>query len=354
MSVRKPTVGIEPAVLTSSSVYSLDDLFSEVILISRVACFDVMLLRDSDVVELDKAKILKPELVPSAAGVDNRAFTRIMACSPPDRIAEWIIGKCAPFRNREGFRISALATYYPEIASLSPKRRELAVEAVANTVRIAFKLQDAGLMTEPVVEIVCGQLLDTCDCKECRNKVFVSSPEEKYEHLLDSCAKVAWQFEGKRFALGLELEPGENYVLRDRSSLKAIMDRVLADSVLTAHVGLNVDIAHMKIAGVQLADLEPYLGRIVHAHVADHPGVHTRDQHVGRYTPVQQVREGGYRPYFDLLQKRSLLKEQGLPFSGAVALELEGCNRIEWIYDSLSAMTHLIAASAPESTASTV
>lgn len=123
------------------------------------------------------------------------------------------------------------------------------------------------------------------------------------------------------------------------------MGRVNSNPALAAHVGLNVDIAHMKIARVQARDLMPYLPSIVHAHIADHPGVHTRDQQVGKYTPVQQVSKGGYRPYIDLLSERCRQSANGLPFSRAIALELEGCNRIEWIYDSLSAMTHLIESS---------
>ncbi len=335
---------IEPSVLTSSSVYSLDDLFAEVSLVSGVACFDVMLLRDTDVVELDQGKVLRP-VAPARLAVDDRPYTRIMAESPWEDIADWIITKCKTFRSPPCLRIAALATYFPEIASLSPARRDLAVEALANTVRIALKLKGEGLMVEPIIEIVCGQLLDTCDCADCNKLVFISSDDEKYTHLLDSCTKVISQFPGERFALGLELEPGANYVLRDTASLGELMKRVANESSLAAHVGLNLDIAHMKIEGVQASDLEPYLDCIVHAHISDHPGVHTRDQQVGKYTPVQQVSEGGYRPYLDLLHRRSRDAGSQLPFSGAIALELEGCNRIEWIYDSLSAMTHLIASS---------
>lgn len=178
---------LEAAVLTSSSMYSLDDLVSEVIQVTGVACFDLLLLRDSDVIELDRQGILRPES-PADTTVDKRAHTRLMAESPWERIADWIIAKFEPFRaTTPGLRVPALATYYPEIASLSSERRDLAVDALTNTIRIALKLKDAGLMTEPIVEIVCGQLLDTCECGACKDQVFIAPKEEKYAHLLESC-----------------------------------------------------------------------------------------------------------------------------------------------------------------------
>jgi hypothetical protein len=116
---------------------------------------------------------------------------------------------------------------------------------------------------------------------------------------------------------------------------------------LAKHVGLNVDIAHMRIARIKAADLRPFVDRIVHAHISDHPGMHTHDQIVGSWTNPG-LRKGGYSEYLDLLLNRahsaSGQEDSGnsVPFSGAVAVELEGSDRMFWIHDSLARLKHAI------------
>ena len=140
----------------------------------------------------------------------------------------------------------------------------------------------------------------------------------------------------------MELEPGPTYVLRDRDSLTQVMAAVEQDARLLPHVGLNLDIAHMRIAQVSAAFLAKHSARILHAHICDHPDMHTRDQVPGTHTALDQ-RRGEFIPYLQLLVQRcnSQLVPGGLPFSGACALELEGCNRIAWIHQSVAMMRHL-------------
>ena len=343
MSTTEDADRLKPAVLSSSSIYPLGDLFEEVRLVSGVAAFDLLLLRDTDILETDLASILLPAWNRARALVDDRTHARIMAESPWERIAGWIIETCRKSSGPE-FRIPALATYYPDVSSLDPERRALAVKALENTVRIALELARHGLMTAPIVEMVCGQILDTCSCKQCKsqNLVLISSRAEKRHRLFESCRRVIEALPGRKFALGLELEPGEHYVLNNKKSIDNMFKSIESDPVLADYIGMNIDIAHMRIAKVKPRHLEPYLHRIVHAHVADHPGMQTRDQHVGKYMPIQQDGVGGYRPYMRLLWMRARMPQGGLPFSGAIALELEGCNHIDWIHNSLSALKHLI------------
>lgn len=104
------------------------------------------------------------------------------------------------------------------------------------------------------------------------------------------------------------------------------------------YVGFNIDVAHFKIDGVRADELKPFAKRILHAHVSDHPpSMHTHDQSVGEWTNVIQG-ESAYQEYFDFLTRVALerIEKPGLPFTGTVAIELEGCNRIMDIVDSIS------------------
>jgi hypothetical protein len=119
-------------------------------------------------------------------------------------------------------------------------------------------------------------------------------------------------------------------------------------------VGFNLDIAHMRIAGIVprcatrpgqerlSAEVER---RIIHSHISDHPvhpGMHTHDQFVGSWTNIH-AETTGYQPYLQLLLERAADESPVVPFSRCVAVELEGCNRVFTIHDSLSRLKHAIA-----------
>jgi hypothetical protein len=155
----------------------------------------------------------------------------------------------------------------------------------------------------------------------------------------------AWGSSGADWAIALELEPGPAYALNDRNALAMLVQHLTgeADYVeLLPHIGVNLDIAHMKIAGVEANDLEEFKDWIVHAHIADHPGMHTVDQVVGTWSPVERS-EGRDYPYLRLLSRINPDSPDrcGLPFTRTIALELEGCSRIGWIHRSLVAMKHM-------------
>ena len=135
-------------------------------------------------------------------------------------------------------------------------------------------------------------------------------------------------------------------MFNDKSAIDTLLKLLNDDkyaAALRPHVGLNVDIAHMRIAGVKAKDLHPIRDWIVHAHICDHPGMHTRDQVVGTWTPVERY-ESEFYPYLRLLAEIDPQSPEraGRPFTGAVALELEGCGRINWIHQSLVAMKRMI------------
>ena len=119
--------------------------------------------------------------------------------------------------------------------------------------------------------------------------------------------------------------------------------------------GINLDIMHYRIAGPEAgfpnADfLDDRLGakhyweRIVHTHIADQAtGMHAVDQPLGRHTDLGHM-PGAFCAFLKYFEKRRRTYDplsSGLPFSGSVALELEGCSRIEWIHESVPALRRL-------------
>jgi len=405
---------LRSAVLSSCSDRPLSDLIAEISSIDDIHLFDLLILREIDILEIEQSMsaggnpkgLLPPR---RKGGVDVRTSTHVLAFKENIRpISEWIEkqlwscqsdGADARIKGKKPQNhISALATFFPDVTSRSQQPvplpdtyldlkctpRQLAIQALTNTVELAIELKRRGLIADPcrpsvpsaIVEMVCGTVLDQCHCQACetdrKNKeldyAVVATRKEKVRLLGDALKEVWTALKGgdKDWALALELEPGPTYVLRSLKSIRSVfghldqVDRELrqkekvAYGPLARHVGLNVDIGHMKIAEVHArsqeelnegypSGLEDFEDRIVHAHISDHPGMHTRDQAVGVWNPVERLDSVDYS-YLRLLAQIARDKEPrrtGLPFSGTVALELEGCSRIGWIHRSLIAMKHL-------------
>jgi hypothetical protein len=147
-------------------------------------------------------------------------------------------------------------------------------------------------------------------------------------------------------ALALELEPGPTYLLNGQRTIPAVIDNLLGESLLRPHVGLNVDVAHMKIAGVSPVNLrdiqQEFPGCLIHSHISDHPGMHTHDQPVGTWTPVERYsgQDYGYlRCLWESFQVNDA--DDRPPRTGAIAVELEECSRLNWIHRSLGRLHHM-------------
>lgn len=349
---------LECSVLTSSSARNLRDLVDETKRISNVSLFDLMLLRDADMkaIEAKDSQAIRPPRNSNAPlSLDCRSLTDLLSQSDVQAIAEWLIERCETL----DIRVAAFATYFPNIVSLVDEERENAVKALTNSVRIALEVARRGrsLNGYGIVEAVCGNILDPCQCSRCRgtelkpHRIFVPSRERKYELLKQSLREVAQAVgSADKWAIALELEPGETYILNDHVSIAEISQILKSEKTLESCVGFNMDIAHMRIAKIKASFLYDYKDQIIHSHISDHPGAHTIDQQVGSWTRIQNHTHG-YYPYLKLLEKRLSEHSEhptlgGLPCTGTVALELEGCNRINWIHQSLVAMKHLCAITA--------
>ena len=356
----QPTKGastpLTPSVMTSSSILSLPALAAELRVVQGHSHFDLFLLRDIDLEELERRKSVSLQSFrrPNANPWESPDLTSILANKEVfEQVRSWLIETCKKLKKGDPqFSVKALATYFPDITSLVPKRREESINALVHSCLLAIDMKEEGILEAPIIEIVCGNLLDPCDCDRCsgrsedKRRTFFSTPDSKRKLLLDTLALVVKEVythhtsRVPEFVIALELEPGETYVLNGMKVINQLFEDIETNNrpKLGSHIGLNLDIAHMRIAGVDAEELQRHSERIVHAHIADHPGMHTRDQPVGTWTPIH-VDDEGFYPYLRLMSQRD--KESAFPSSNAFALELEGCGRMSWIHRSLNAMRYL-------------
>lgn len=373
--MRQSSCRIQAAVITSSTERPLKDFIWEVRQSAPAALFDLMVFRATDIAQLCRwvsSTTRSPleqqsEIETSLHDSISPASSLLMqSAKNVPVIVDWIEEQL-PESARAQPVFSALATFFPDVThrvSVDALRlydrspRDIAINAVANSVSMAIMLAQRGMLRTPVVEIVCGTVLDQCRCRMCESElhsggevhVVESSLDVKWSILLDSLRRVKdivqdTHGRSEPWALALEVEPGSIFVLSRAWHVDAFFQRLegCGDSEVQRYVGLNLDIAHMCIAGDSADSLRRHAHRIVHGHICDHPGMHTRDQPVGSWLPVE--RRGTPRhEYITLLSDAySCERADGVPvFTGALALELEGCNRIKWVHDGLSAIERAV------------
>lgn len=341
---------LTPSVITSSSPLPLGTFFEEVLDVHPEAAFDLMILRHEDAVQFDlEEKPRITDLVAERLDIIQEKLSKALESRPAKKADQPL-------------RIPALATYFPDVSSMNNERREAACKAIVNCVKLFHDLQnrkdELDLDISPAcVEIVCGSLLEPVEEPNADKPSWVLqyTLPAKIEQLVTSLKKIEEDLENchKPYALSLEVEPGPSYVLSDGDSLLSVYDAIRKAEL--KHVGLNLDIAHFKIAGISPSFLKgqheggiqgPNLTHwIVHSHIADHPlRMHTRDLSLGAFSNLEHF-PSDFCGYLDLLMDRAVDYEKnkgGLLFSGAVALELEGCGRVTWIHDSIGQLKRLL------------
>ena len=348
---------LEKSVISSSSDRCLFNLVQEIHAQCRNTKVDLYLIRPADLIRMEHLGL--PSGMSSLEVMADSSFCK--------EIVHPFFRDVLRSATRAEYPIAALATHFPSIAdsgsevvgTSSPK--SLAMKAIENSIHLACDLVEDGLMKTGIVEIVCGNIVQRAKTVFGFEPSFGGLPEgasvaysferkPKLAELLRSlkaiCAGIDRQ---ESWAIALELEPGELFTLNDEDALKDLCGMLSEGAVgpdpsdcikdLQGRVGLNVDIAHMKIAKVAPSFLESVSDLVVHAHICDTPGQHTRDQPVGEWNPVERIESLDYE-FLEVLRKIQAEKGSrlGLPYSNTVALELEGCNRIRWILESLSAM----------------
>ena len=367
-------VELQASVITSSSERSLEKLVEELVVIDQLANLDLFVLRERDVRDMITAQVpgfrlLDPESPTAPLPLDKiskYASADIMAVDANvPRVRDWVLSRLAA---RPSLRLPAFASYFPQITNetnaspqYAPGRtcRAIAVDAIANSVWLGLELQRARATLgnahpdAAILEIVCGSKLDRDN-----DRVQVADDATHIKGLLDSLQEVRVKVEQKiqdhgngqfgRWAIGVEIEPGSTYTLRDHSTL-GLFCRTLrspAYQALWPHVGLNVDIGHMRMAGlwpdlVRHGHGEQWSDLVVHAHITDHPGIHSRDQRLGSWMLLDRLNAEEYRWLLNIAEAWHNRPQDGLPHSNCVALELEGCGRIRWIHSSLNALRQM-------------
>ena len=369
----QPLPALLPSVMTSCSVRPLAEFIADVHRATGTRAFELFLLRHEDLRGVVEAGNRIGLNLNSSEGVTHpNPITRLLAANDSWRaLAEWAFCEFAEVnRSVTGDKLFpvAFATHLPGITSLYPDRRLKAILALTNSVRMAIELSRRGVRPpHPVIEMVCGSILDPCNCKSCNassygySRSFVSRRADKELLLMQSLREVVREVKvthgNDPFTLALEVEPGQAYLLNGASTyehlaqqvnptewlpLHSIMQQIEADPVLSSIVGLNMDIAHAITTGISANMFRRYSKRLAHGHISDLPRMHSKDQPLGSFNPVLTP-DSVFRPYLQLLAERMTapLDSERIGCSGAFSLELEGCSTSEEVFRSLPAMAHI-------------
>jgi len=250
-----------------------------------------------------------------------------------------------------GFVIPAIATYFPDIASHDPRLRRRACNALKGAVRLASRLK------VPVVEFVLGRLVSRCHRPpEGHGRSRTLRCEYVYEaNIDDKLAQVVPLLEevadagGGKVRLAAEIEPGYSYLLSTRANIDAYRSYI-AKRGLSGRVGLNLDIGHMLIlantrgAGIDLGCVGQWREDVFHAHASDNIGFHFQDLVPGSLHPLLGT-DGDGQSFEEWVSVcLGLVKEMGRSrrFSGYISVEIEGCQRNQWVQRSLLRLGYLI------------
>lgn len=381
---------LRPSLLTSSSELPLDKLLKLHCESSHVDSIELYLLRRIDIATLSDTQSFDEVLKPRYGLADW-----ISRPGNVEIVYNWVkksfIHQNTSSKNRA--QISAVATFFPGLGSFDRcyKRDStqhavsvsaLTRDALVSSMKIADKLwrthwqsgdefsasefvvrSDERLMTARIVEIVLGSLLDTCSCDECLAEkesqsmlFFLADWNRKVDEILDQLViaiKALYQDPEiapgcgdpqRGFCFAIEIEPGEHSVVNSVESLDGFFARVDSHSesdLLKRHVGLNLDIAHCILCGVKPKDLIKHFHRIVNAHIADHPGMHTRDHVPGTWRYVESTTSID-RDYINILASAATAANRQLPFSFRIGLELESCSSPSWCDAGISTIRRIL------------
>jgi len=248
-------------------------------------------------------------------------------------------------------RIVAIASFVPEITrAVGSREGKLAVAAIGALVQFARDLWELG--HEPrIVELVAGSRIQGI----CAQQVKGAPDINYYACLLDE--DTAWsrllgnleaavQYiprKEKRIALALELEPGLYFLLRDAVTVDRLARKLTESPALRSRVGLNLDVAHWRIAGIDPATVRQnpaVRGRIVHAHISGHH----RCAHFGDIPLFELNQPGDFAPWLDLLDDLvgASEGEGSLKFSSFVSVEYEAAKDPGLVRKSVSQFVGLL------------
>lgn len=231
--------------------------------------------------------------------------------------------------------IIALASFIPEVTSFQAgvpvgnqnKQGQQACSAIANLIRMASRMGDDEHQVA-TVELVAGSRIQTVSFRGEDFFIHLMSDEEGRRNVLaciaEALERVAGEMPELRVRIALELEPGPLFLLRDWPTVQAFSEEIRGHSceLVRRLVGLNLDIAHWRLAQIKPADVEANkeVKRLIyHAHIAGHH----RAGHFGDIALFDLNNAADFEPWLKLLD--SLVADQSA-FDGYVSVELEAAD----------------------------
>lgn len=249
-------------------------------------------------------------------------------------------------------QIPAITTFFPDISSQYEDVAKHAGQDLAGAVELA------KIVGAKVVEFVMGRRVERCN-QEPMNRddykcdfVHAFRWEERLEKALDIIKRYVYpriknDLTGKCVRLAAEIEPGFSYVLNSSRAVNKYI-QLVKHKELHECVGLNLDIGHLIILAnapreedrISTADVELWKKHIFHTHISDNIGYHFRDLVPGMIHPLFDGNDD--REFERWIRICNEIAEENEGYSGYIALELEGCGRIQWIQRSLLRLGYLI------------
>lgn len=283
----------------------------------------------------------------------------------PEIIKSWVRDTTSRAKQNGKKSIIALASFFSEVTRpIGSIDNMKAQKAIRFMMRAAAELQECGHPCR-TIEIVSGSRinsirpvsmpLDPDDRRACDDQGHAtatsihSADQEKYstfyvaERMSDFTAQtrllstLSAALQEARFKqdranseklsavkIAIEAEPGPLFVARDETTLRSLCRSIEADDVLKSCVGVNLDLAHWRLAKIVaegFADRCPEVfRRIAHAHASGHHA----SGHFGDCIPQLVNTTDHFSAWLELLRRRvGSCGESVVPFSGYVSLEYE-------------------------------
>ena len=183
-----------------------------------------------------------------------------------------------------------------------------------------------------------------------RSESYLPSGDLNYRFCSDEQAML-WMIDNLRIAIdgvlinqlrvngtmfAIELEPGAIFSIRDWNTIRTFRCLLDQDQMLSPLIGLNLDIAHFILAGIQpeqLLEDTSVFSRICHAHIANvHSSGHFADMPL-QTTDVLPLTK--WRDVISCLQH--CRSSPGIPFSGYVSVKIKATNNPRVISSSIEA-----------------
>jgi len=279
----------------------------------------------------------------------NHAVAFMAACADNKAVIdEWADSVCKSF-GPEQKPIVATASFVPEVTSLDRDSYEMACNALRFLLRFATALRRSGHQDLRTVELVVGSRIG--GIWPARGGSYVATwmdTDVACRRVLSILGRVLCECANcppeDRIVLALELEPGPMFLLRDWESLVEVCQQIAKDPLLSRFVGVNVDIAHWRLARditpERVWDTPEVRDRIVHGHLSGHHHC----SHFGDLPPFDLNAAKDFRPWIELLRRIAAdWRDPELPqFSGYVSLELEAAKELRIVTKSVLQLVNLI------------